>query len=323
MWLTNAFPLPNLTAQPGGKQSMRRLAKWENNIQLQDMYIYLVNLYLNTFVWEGLPETCYEPALERTLFFYGKALFFKDSLPGQRRKLATNVDAGYWHTPVTLGEGINIYWQHIHRTAFSYNFNKTYNIDNSVVVRANRMMYPSYITYQIYAQKLVDAGRTIDVVARNMKHPYIIATTEDQLTSAEEYLRQIYNNENAIFTVKGISQELDEGVKVLPTSIGQGNVLADVWDHKHNLMAEVGERLGIQSSNTDKRERLLSDEVNANNAIVDFGVDHELQARQESADEINKLFGLNISVRLRHQEEVQDVDTLSTMANQSTGQNQG
>ena len=57
--------------------------------------------------------------------------------------------------------------------------------------------------------------------------------------------------------------------------------------------------LGINNSNTDKRERLISAEVNSNNQFVSCNVNKMLEARQRACELINAKFGLNISVELR------------------------
>lgn len=309
MWLFNAFPLPNFAQQPMNKKATKRFAAWENDLQLQEVFIYLTNLYLNVFKWEGLPSTCNERALERTLFFYGKALFFWDDEISNKAKLPVNEEEGerrkFYHTPVTLDEGINIYWEHIKRTAFSYEFLKTYDQNNSVIIRANRMMYPPFITYQIYSQKIVDSARTIDVVSRNMKLPFIVTAEEGQVTTFEEVFKKVYNNEQAIFGTNTLNPD---SIQVIQTGSSQRQLLPDVWEHKHNVENEVFTRLGIDNAHTDKRERLLTDEVNANNGIIEQSIGIELEARQEACKEINDLFGLNISVNLRYkQEEVQNV----------------
>ena len=50
------------------------------------------------------------------------------------------------------------------------------------------------------------------------------------------------------------------------------------------------------NNNFEKKERLLTDEVNSNNDYVSSNIDLMLKTREEFCKEVNKMFGLNISV---------------------------
>ena len=54
--------------------------------------------------------------------------------------------------------------------------------------------------------------------------------------------------------------------------------------------------LGINNSNQEKRERLVEDEVSANNDQVNAFRNIALNARKQACEEINKMFGLNVDV---------------------------
>jgi hypothetical protein len=55
--------------------------------------------------------------------------------------------------------------------------------------------------------------------------------------------------------------------------------------------------LGLNNANQDKKERLVTDEVSANDEQVMASRNIHLKARKAAADKINKMFGLNISVK--------------------------
>jgi hypothetical protein len=66
--------------------------------------------------------------------------------------------------------------------------------------------------------------------------------------------------------------------------------------------------LGINNANQDKKERLVADEVDANNEQVAASRNVALNARQEACGLINKLYGLNVSVDFRAEEEAKNID---------------
>lgn len=300
MWLEDrCCSLPRFKKTAKNHKAWSKIAAWETEQQYQDVFIYLTNLFLNLFKWNNLPETCNELALERTLYFYGRAIFFQDSEPWSNSKYTVSKPENgsmYWHTPVMLSYGLNIYYEHIQRTAYSFNFNKELNITNSVLIRANRLMHPFYLTVMLYAEKIVQAARTIDVTAENMKNPFIVQGEESEIDSINAFFDRIRNNEGAILTTKNFTVD---GVNVVPVGqASRGGILTDMWDHKHQIINEILTRMGINNANADKKERLLTDEVNANDQLITDSIKFMLDSRKTACKQINEMFGLNLSVEL-------------------------
>ena len=64
----------------------------------------------------------------------------------------------------------------------------------------------------------------------------------------------------------------------------------DLMLYKHNLWNECMTFLGIKNTNTDKRERLVSDEATANFDQVNQSAETMLITRQEACDKMNRLW---------------------------------
>lgn len=302
MWYNCLFPFP---ANKGNRRAAKKLAQWENEEAYQDMFCYLLNLYLQLFEWKNLPETCNERALEITLFYHGNALFFADSEiynPDAYPVFKGDGTDKFFHTPVALGQGLNIYYEHIKRRAYSYNYNKEFDITNSVLIRNNRLMTPSVDTLMIMTRRLVNGIRTIESAADHYKTPYLIGVDETEVKTFEEIETMRQENQVRILTTKSFNPE---AIKVMPTGIVHGT-LTELWDHYHNFENLVFTRLGLNNANTDKKERLISSEVNANNQVIYASVDEGLLSRKQAAEEINKMFGLNIQVDLRYKGDSND-----------------
>ena len=88
-----------------------------------------------------------------------------------------------------------------------------------------------------------------------------------------------------------------DGVKVLKTDAPI--VFDKIQIQKHQLWNEVMTFLGVNNANQDKKERLVDDEVQANNEQVKICLDVMLKARQSACNEINRIFGTNIKVSAR------------------------
>ena len=76
-------------------------------------------------------------------------------------------------------------------------------------------------------------------------------------------------------------------------------------DVKRSIMNEFLTEIGINNANTSKRERLISDEANANNEEIQTIVELWLDNLKKCCDKVNKMFNLNIGIELRHKEEEQ------------------
>lgn len=301
MWVGQHFSLPRFTrSYKGDSKHWQKVAEWETAEQEQETFLYLTNLCLNMFEWEGLPETCNERKLEEVLFFYGKALFFRDDAVNDKGKFPTVDIKGkpfYWHTPATLGNGLNIYGDHTQRWGYSYGFNKKFDMNNSVLIRNIATMTPTYHTVQVFTSKLVQIARSIDLCVRNLRSAYLIVGGQEDKMQLNALMEEIYSGKPAVFTTPGIADV--ERIKVWPTAT-QPATLVELWNSYHETMDAFLTRMGINNANKTKKERLVVDEANANNQMVDESGDVYLRARERACDECNKLFeGLSISVKRR------------------------
>lgn len=304
MWLDSQFGLPDFWGHRSGNgRHQKRMATWKNREQYRDYFTLLVDIFLNLFEWKGLPETCNSRVLETTLFFYGKAVFQKDP------------KFSYIHTPVVFDEGLNIYYEPVTVRAYSYNYERRLKYGGvladpeCVIIRNTRQMYASWVTAQIWAEKIVDAGRSIDVLAKRMKNPYFIFADKDLQKTVEFALKDIDNNEMAVFFNRA-TRGGEAPFELANTSYVHGS-LTDIWEHKHNLESEIQSRFGIDNAHTDKRERLITDEVESEKGNINANLNILLDSRKEACEEINKLFGLNVSCDMKHkEEEYEEVESL-------------
>ena len=84
-------------------------------------------------------------------------------------------------------------------------------------------------------------------------------------------------------------------------------LLDKLQNYKNEMRSELLTFLGINNNNIVKKERLITDEVNANNELISIMIDLMFDLRKKACDEINKMYGLNINVEKREVEEVGEV----------------
>lgn len=308
MWYDYIFPGSMLTGK-----SKKKLAKYENMLEWQNTFVKLLNLSLYTFQWDGLPETCNERYLEYALLTRGSACICDDP---KRGLLSLAANPFY---------NINLYGDFTRIRAVGWNgYNKEYeaylegadNYDTAkaVLCRDNRMLYP-YINYLIIAtDRLTSAVRSMDIAAKKLKNPYFITCHESQLESVKQILKDVDDNVESVIVSKTTYPDM---FKVFPTQLDV-NVLAALRDHYNFIDNDIRTLMGIKNNDrTAKKERLVVSEVQSTEEITDMNVDMRLEQREKFCEFCNKVFGTNISVKLR-KERLEDVQDL-----QSTGDGEG
>lgn len=267
--------------------------KWEsallNNRTYLQYYNRLLELAINMYEWKNLPDSVDERFLELTLFSDGMAVFFRDEILGELC------------LQCMIGGELDVYRIPIDRTAYATNgYQMRLNNQNSVIIFNNYTHTNSMLDVEMYARRLYEIERTIDVNVKAQKTPLIVRATENQRLTMKNLYMQYDGNEPFIFGDNNLDMD---AIKVLPTN---APYVADKLNIlKRQIWNEALTYLGIENSNTEKKERLVSDEVNSNLGGVAAQRFCRLNARRQAANKINKMFGLNIEVDFR--EEVKEM----------------
>lgn len=250
------------------------------------LYEHYRDLALNIFEWKNLPEGIQERHIEKVLFNEGKVLFFRDPA------------LSYMALPCGPGPYLNVYGDPLHWRAMGLNYNKQYKVSECVLIENTKMWTPTADMVHMFVRKLYEAERTMDTNIKHAKVPFIFTCDEKSLFTAKEVFRRVDGNEPAIFATKGLDLG---GNQVLPTKVTFiGN---ELMDYSHSVENKLLTFLGVNCSPVDKRERLITDEAESNNQLLDMNVDLMLEARKRACDAINTMYGLNVSVELRHKRE--------------------
>ena len=85
-------------------------------------------------------------------------------------------------------------------------------------------------------------------------------------------------------------------------------LLDKLYDVKNEIYNEFKQTIGINASAVEKRERVLVDEITSNDQITETCLEIMLKQRKIACEEIEKVFGLNISVDYIGSREKEDMD---------------
>lgn len=274
------------------KSAKRRWQSAElNNKTYIDYYNRLMELALNVFEWENLPPSVDERFLELTLYEMGYCLYFNDEIIGN---LALTC---------TIGGQLDVYRIPVLRRAYAVNgYNKMCSTKDSVLIFNNYLHTPTQLTIELFARRLYEIERAIDVNVKAQKTPTLILSSEQQRLTMQNLYMQYDGNEPFIFGDKNMDIE---GIKSLKTD---APFVADKLEIlKHQIWNEALTFCGIENSNQDKKERLVSDEVGSNYGNIEAQRNVMLNVRKQACKKINAMFGTNIDVHFR--------SNLATMVN--------
>lgn len=272
-----------------------RKAQTEAFLQNQRTYLQYVNrlteLSISMYDWKNLPDTIDARFLELALFNDGMAVFFKDEV------------MGYLGLQVMIGGALDVYRIPITRTAFAQNgYQMKLDPSNSVIIFNNMLHTNSLLDVQEMSKRLYEIQRTIDVNVIQQKTPKIITCTENQRLVMKNLYAQYMGNEPFIFGDKNLDLS---AIKTLDTT--SPYVADKLYDLKTQYWNEALTYLGISNVNTVKKERMITDEVQRNLGGTIASRYSRLFMRQQACEQINKMFGLNISVDYR--DDMQLLDT--------------
>ena len=254
-----------------------------NNRTYLQYYNRLTELAISMFEWKNLPDTVDPRFLEMALYSDGMAVFFKDEV------------LGYLALQTMIGGQLDVYRIPNERTAYATNgYNRRLDKSDSVIIFNNYLHTNSMLDIEMFSKRLYNLDRAIDVNANAQKTPVLIQCDETQRMTMLNLYKQYDGNEPFIFGNKALDTN---GLKVLQT--GAPYVADKLYELKSQLWNEALTYLGISNTNITKKERMITDEVMRNMGGVIASRYSRLEMRRQACEQINKMFGLDISVEYR------------------------
>ena len=248
---------------------------------------------LSMFEWESLPDSMNARYLEMTLFYKGQAGLLYDK------------DYGFINTQATDSGYINIYGLPSRIQCYSYRYNEMRDLyvkgsgepidKEAILVLNNYDRTPTATTLQLFAYRLAQAQRTADVNIMAQRTPILITTDQRQEFSMRKLYEQYDGNTPVIYADKNSGLNPD-AVRAIKTDAPF--IATDILQYKILIWNEFLSFLGI-SNLDEKRERLISNEIDSNNELVNMNLQSYLIPRKKACEEFNQKYGTNIDVKVR------------------------
>lgn len=183
------------------------------------------------------------------------------------------------------------------------NFTRTIGLDCEIMY-LERTRTKTYYSFNriidIYAEKLASADAAIDVNLMNSRLAYLAeAETKAQADTIKELYDNVSNGDPLVVYRKDALSQTG-GLQVFFGNI-KNNFIADVLqDSKRTIINELLTSLGVNNANTDKRERLISNEVDANNIELQANTALWKYNLDRCEQRVKKLYpGLKFGMKLR------------------------
>lgn len=253
-----------------------------NDLTFRTQYDKFKLVALNEWEWDNLPDGIQPRHIEKLLFSRGYACFFRDP---KMSHMCLECDTG---------GTVNVYGDPLSYRAHGFNYQRVMDADECVIIRNNLLALPTEPFVLHYVNKLTEAERTMDVNVKSCKTPIIFACDDKDVLTFKRIFQQVDGNVPAIFADRGLNLDsitaFQTGVKFM------GN---ELMDYKRSVESDLLTFLGQNNTPVDKKERLITDEAEANNQLIESFAELQMEARQKACEEINAMFGLNVSVRRR------------------------
>lgn len=258
-------------------------AEMMNQSTFLDYFYKLENIAVSMFEWQNLPDTVDGRFLEKCLIERGVSVWFVDDIIGP---LALNV---MWQGP------LNVYNLPIKRRAYANNgYQQELTAEDSVLIFNNFLHTPMIQMITLYAQRLAEIERAIDVNVKAQKTPVAITADESQVLTMRNIYAKYDGNEPVILGTKNLDFD---NFKTLDT---EAPFVADRLNFlKRQYWNEAIGFFGVENTGFEKKEQVQRQEILSSLGGVMASRYVMLNARRQAADEINRKWGLDIKVNFR------------------------
>lgn len=264
---------------------------------------------LNLFSWENLPPTIEERYIEKALFNKGLVCLVDDKNFGQ-------IVVGCKYS-----QNMNIWGEPTEVITTGYNYVKTFNIENTInttytrnindeinsdenniletaiVCQNNDLAISTREILEYYVNKLVEVELSTFTNVYLQKFPFLINTTRDNEQTMRTLIDKVDKGEPYIMYNKKIA-DLTTAVDVFNLNVP---FVADkLLQYRFETEREIYTLFGF-NNNFEKKERLLTDEVNVNNDFINCNIDSMYKKRKQFAELMNAKYGWNVQVKKRYE----------------------
>lgn len=246
---------------------------WEN---------LLFNYILSMFVYDGLPDNLPAREIEFKLMLLGKAsLIVKNSKIYVAKGSFSGVTEYYDINPVCT-------WSLLDSTGVkrNYDFVRARNTKTEMSLAPLIEYYADLLTHAVLSM------RASLINSRQQK--LLIGSTQQQVDTLNFMYKSLYAGDlKAIIDTDSLSQLLvsgETGIKTYDLGAYSVGAVADYWQTIQNLLHNFFDMIGVRT-HTDKKERLVTDEVISDAPMLQISIQDMLTCRHQMCEDVSAKWG--------------------------------
>lgn len=264
----------------------------KDNATFYYYFRYLLKRCISLFVW-NVPETWDKDYFLYTLYMFGFVGIVDTNEFGVIPQYCTLSGYDVFYRPRKIL---------VANPAFNASEKREYDLRGDTPDAALIKLQPDYSGVMdicgIYASKLAYAHEALYTNFINSKLAYVFLT--DNKAAAETFKKifdQIQRGDPAVVAGNKLKSPTDDKPlwELFNNNLKQNFIATDLLDNMRSIMNDFDSFIGIPSANVEKRERLVTDEVNANNVETETLIDLMDRTIHDGLEHCNDLFGLNVT----------------------------
>lgn len=279
-------------------------ADWMNVLSYRAWRDTLLQLALTRFEWVNVPRELDPRYIEMTLLYQGWGCFFEPT-PGRlafcQATQVDNLDMYFNPRQVQLvpanGQctSLGAPWQRECQQRVTTAQDGTLTVVEQDAVACFDSMLRTPLVYQIElaARRLARIDRLADVNVNAQATPWVGVAKEEAKQDLERYMNQVVGCESVVLTDESFATDVT-ATAVPTTAPFVADSLLNVQDRRFN---RVCTSLGIDNAFSQKKEREVAGEMDANDEQIYTMREAALRCRQKACEEANMLFGTQMQVR--------------------------
>lgn len=210
--------------------------------------------------------------------------------------------------------GVNVYSRHTDvmiTNPVLGSFDRKIKINCELIYLYDNKRYRSLTPLiDVYAAKLAQVDSSIDTNLINTKLAWLFDVSDDkQSKEAKMIYDKISRGEPAVFYRSNTGIDSSNKLNFFTTHVKEQYIVDKLQEEKQTIINEFLNEIGINNANFEKKERLLVDEVNANNDEISLNMKYARDNVKECVERVNKMFPdlhLKIDIPLYDKEQARD-----------------
>ena len=279
----------------------------DKQLGIKQYTAYMLDRTNSMFQWTGLPDTIPAYILELYLQIFGYAAFIEvDSLRGINFPANLPFKSGVYIFFGGIGGERDVYYRPRLFTASNQRLTESIQativykgddlepIETPCVLMKNDTNYMGlHPMFGRYAAQMVENDISIRSAQINARAQIgISASTGRDSEAARKYLDDLEAGKLACIA----DANFLEGVTVANVGVQSANVIIQLIELQQYLKASWFNDLGLNANFNMKREYISREEIGSQTDVLLPLVDDMLKCREEAAEMLNTVFGLNVSV---------------------------